>query len=265
MNYQDLYEAIVHKHPFEVLHKHVKVLVEHGASQSELYKYLEPHYINFLDSDEEYADVLGDILDRVTGFCGPRHQFFKKTINVGGLRFKFGDVVQAIRHFIEAKRRGDGLPSDLVWGLSSDGILSILSDEIALNPQFQDAIILRAYYHLESVNVIAAIYDFSQALNLDPTNTVLYAGRADAYRMAGLFDLALRDINQVIATLNPISELEARADALMLRSLIYRSLNRLELELDDLKLVISEYPQHPEGEAIRLSITTLQEMIDNGE
>ena len=88
----------------------------------------------------------------------------------------------------------------------------------------------------------SAIDSFTQAVNLEPKLTSAYAHRAEAYRLIGNDQHAIRDSTTAIELRR---DLRSRADAYRTRARVYRKLGRMKLAVEDIRAAVKIDPRIP--------------------
>jgi tetratricopeptide (TPR) repeat protein len=87
-----------------------------------------------------------------------------------------------------------------------------------------------------------ATSSFSNAINLDPELAAAYANRAEAHRLCGKYEEAIRDSTKAIKL---GKDPTIRGDAYRTRAKVYRKTGRFDLAVADNKATASEDPRYP--------------------
>jgi tetratricopeptide (TPR) repeat protein len=122
--------------------------------------------------------------------------------------------------------------------------LADYNQAISLAPDFQRAYFDRGAYFRDRHSYERAIADFSRAIQLMPDNLNAYGQRAYAYAKQGDRARATADANMAIR-LKPRDFYLWRATDLRLRAEAYRILGRTELALRDLREAVRIAPKSP--------------------
>jgi len=66
--------------PFESLLALAQQMKEQGVTQKDMYELFAAQRLRYMDTNESYADVIADVLDRIVGWCQPAHRLFESEL-----------------------------------------------------------------------------------------------------------------------------------------------------------------------------------------
>ena len=127
-------------------------------------------------------------------------------------------------------------------GSNYDKVIQDYETYLDLVPAKADAYRMLGLGYLKSHMYERAIYNFTQAIKIDPQLTGGYAYRAEAYRLSGNDEKAIRDATKATKLRG---DLRAQADAYKTRAKIYRRLGSVELAVADSKAAMRIDPRVP--------------------
>ena len=111
-----------------------------------------------------------------------------------------------------------------------------------LAPDNAEACRMLGVGYLKSEIYQPAIYNFTRAIEMESEFTAAYANRAEAYRLIGRDDEAIRDATKAIELRD---DLRSKADAYRTRARIYRKLGRMQLAVEDTRAAAKVDPRIP--------------------
>ena len=123
-----------------------------------------------------------------------------------------------------------------------DKVIQDYKTYLELAPGKAEAYLMIGIGYLKSRMYHPAIYYFTRAIELEPGFARAYANRAEAHRLSGLDEDAIRDSSKAIQLRG---DLRSKADAYRTRARIYRKLGHMELALEDTRAAMRVDPRVP--------------------
>ena len=74
---QRLESALQTAAPFESVLALARQMKEQGVTQQDMYELFSAQRLRYMDTNEFYSNVIGDVLDRIVGWCQPAHRLFE--------------------------------------------------------------------------------------------------------------------------------------------------------------------------------------------
>ncbi|MDH6100454.1 tetratricopeptide repeat protein [Anabaenopsis sp. FSS-46] len=131
--------------------------------------------------------------------------------------------------------------SNVFYGQGNlDLALFNFNQAITIDPNYALAYILRGSVYRNQQNWDLALADYNKAIELDPNNALAYTGRGNLYADQEKWDLVLADFNQAI-TIDP-----NYAGAYIMRGNIYRDLGDINKARENLQRAAQLY--HNQGD-----------------